>query len=103
MTEIMSMGVTNMKRLLIIPPTEWTQKETESLRIALNGTPVEISIGDIPNLLEGMDYMLVVTGDEINPHLRFMGQAARDQKVEIVYTSLPESSVVEKIKNLAVS
>ncbi len=88
-----------MKKMLLVPPADWTGDDTKSLRAALKGTDVDVSVSKILEMLPGMDYMLVVTGSEGGPPatLRAMGEAARAHNVEIIYANLPVDNIAGKI------
>jgi len=92
-----------MKKILILSSAGWAAAETKTVSKALRRMPVEISTGNAPEMLPGMDYMLVLLGNEegsCSKTLREMGVAARAHGVEIAYANLSTVAVADKITSL---
>lgn len=76
------------RRVLLLPPEVWDQNMTKRARKSVADDGIEIDTGAIEPLLAGVDAMLVVLDGGSDPGmLRRMGEAARKQRVEILYAS----------------
>ena len=90
-----------MKRVLLVPPSSWGEKEVAGIRSALIGVAVDLSDGKLPEMVPYQDHVLFVVGrDHDADVLTVVGDKARNLGVDRQYAYHSHDAVVAKIKSI---
>lgn len=89
-----------MKKILVVPPLTWGDREIATLRAALNGSKEHVSFGTDPALVNWYHFALIFPGEDYAPgFLRDFGERVANRN-KLIYVSLPLCNVAEKIESL---
>ncbi len=89
-----------MKKVLLVPPKNWTANDTAELRKALNGTGEHVAVGSDPGTANWYDFALILPVAEYGPgFLRNFGQRIADRS-KLVYVDRDIPTIARKIESL---